>query len=121
MASENLSDDQSASVRFLLLLLGEVSVGAFLYFVFMFVTGTVQALIAFGFWVVGVCYDFEPPRTKSLATLLCAITGGLTALCSVALRIPRLRVTHEDVLFRLMLVGICLMGGLIFPDRRLDA
>src|SRR5580658_796372 len=109
MASERFSDDQPdqpAYVLFLLLLLAEIIAGVFLYVVFLFVPRTVEVLIVVASWAVAVVYRFEAPKSKSLASLLGAITGGLTALCAIALRIPRLRITHEDVLFRLTLVGI---------------
>ena len=120
MAFEDLPYRRSAYVRLLLLLLGEVIAGVFLYVVFMFVPTMVEVLIVVAALVVGLIYDFdyEPEKSISLVSLLCGITGLFTALCSIAWRIPRLKIAYDDVLFRLMLVGTCLLSALVFLERR---
>jgi hypothetical protein len=115
MASEGVNDARPAYARFLLLLLGEVVAGICIYAVFA-VMPAVQMPITFTAWAI-VAGDniLHPRKNRSLASLLCAITAAPTSFCGIEWRI-----THQDVWSRLMLTGLCLMGTLIFLDRRWD-
>jgi hypothetical protein len=116
IASEDSNDDRPAYVRFLILLLGEAIAGVFLYALFTFIPMAVQMVIVLaGFVIVQIDIIFYPRKNKSLASLLCGITGILALFCYVAWKI-----THEDFLTRLGLVGGCLMAALIILDRRAD-
>ena len=116
MASENLRGVRPAYARFLLLLLGEAVAGAILYAVFTFTPTAVQIVIALIGWVAIANDNMFPKRTRSIGSLLCGITAISAVSCCVAWRM-----THQDVWFRLMLTGACLMAALIFLDRRADA
>ena len=70
-------------------------------------------LISVACWVIVRIERWTFPKNKSLASLLCAVTGVAVLLCWLAWRI-----THEQVWSSLGLVGVCLMAGLIFLDRR---
>jgi hypothetical protein len=115
MASEGLSHARPAYARLLLLLLGEVVAGICIYTVFTFMPA-VQMPITFTAWAV-VAGDniLHPRKNRSLASLLSAITAVPTFFCGIEWRIG-----HQDVWSRLMLTGLCLMGTLIFLDRRWD-
>ena len=115
MTSEGLSDARPAYARFLLLLLGEVVAGICIYALFT-VMPAVQMPITVTAWVI-VAGDniLHPRKNRSLASLLSAITAVPTSFCGIEWRI-----SHEDVWSRLMLTGLCLMGSLIFLDRRSD-
>ena len=60
---------------------------------------------------------FDSRKAKSLGSLLGAITCFLTGVCAFAMHFTR---WHEDVMARLMFVGLCLGAGLILLDRRAD-
>jgi|SRR5580693_996271 hypothetical protein len=117
MSSESLNSGRPTYERFLLLLLGEVIAGFFLYGTFTFMPTAVQMVITFTSWVVIANDNISyPKKNKSLASLLC----GITALCAVCCFVAW-RVTHRDIWSRLILTGLCLMAALIFWDRRADA
>jgi hypothetical protein len=117
MASEDLSEGRPAYVRFLLLLLGEVIAGLFLYATLTFMPLLVQIVIALiGLVILQNDILFHPKKNRSLASLLCGITAIPAFSCYIAWR-----VTHGEVWERLILVGGSLMAALIFLDRRADA
>src|SRR5579885_1835344 len=60
---------------------------------------------------------FDSRKIKSLGSLLSAITFSLTGFCALAMHFTR---WHEDVMARLMFVGLCIGAGLILLDRRAD-
>jgi hypothetical protein len=108
-----------AYVRFLLLLLGEVIAGLFLYATFTFMPTAVQMVIALTSLMI-VRYDniFRPKKNKSLGSMLCGITAFLSFFCWVAWRITH---QNENFWIRLGLVGVCLTAALIILERRADA
>ena len=113
MASEGVNEARPAYARFLLLLLGEVVAGICIYAVFT-VMPAVQMPITFTAWAIVAGDNIPHPRkNRSLASLLCAITAAPTSFCGIEWRI-----THQDVWSRFMLTGLCLMGTLMFLDRR---
>ena len=95
--------------RLMLLVAVELIVGLFLYFMPM----AVLVIFAFVGLVIVQNDIFDPIRTKSLGSLLCAITAVPATFCFIAWRI-----TDQDVWLRFMLVGQSLMAALIFLDRR---
>jgi hypothetical protein len=99
--------------RFALLVVAEAVVGLFLYALFTFIPVELQVLISMACWVIVRIERWTFPKNKSLASLLCAVTGVAVFLCWLAWRI-----THEQVWSSLGFVGVCLMAGLIFLDRR---
>jgi hypothetical protein len=115
MSSGSLNSGRPTYERFLLLLLGEAVAGVFLYAVFTFMPTAVQMVITLISWAIIANDNIDPKKNKSLGSLLCGITAIPVVYCCVAWR-----VTHEDVWSRLMLTGGCLMGALIFFDRRAD-
>jgi hypothetical protein len=56
-------------------------------------------------------------KKKSLGSVLCGITCSLTGVCALAMHFTH---WHEDVMTRLIFVGLCLGAGLILLDRRAD-
>jgi drug/metabolite transporter (DMT)-like permease len=114
MPSKESDAGRPVYVRFLLLLVGEAIAGLALYAAFAFMPMAVQMVIVLtSFVIVQIDIIFYPKKNKSLASSLCGITAILLAASGVAWRI-----THEEVLSRLMLIGACLLAGLIFLDRR---
>jgi hypothetical protein len=99
--------------RFALLVVAEAVVGLFLYALFTFIPVELQVLISVACWVIVRIERWTFPKNKSLASLLCAVTGVAVFLCWLAWRI-----THEQVWSSSGFVGVCLMAGLIFLDRR---
>jgi hypothetical protein len=99
------------------LIVGWATAGVLLYVLFMFLPVEILAFIAIGAWAI-VRLDTVSRKNKSLASLLCWITCLLTAVCAVALRINHWR---DDVLERLIFVGVSLGAGLILLDRQADA
>lgn len=99
--------------RLVLLVFGETIAGVLLYLIFTFMPPSVEILIALASWVIVVNDNLTFPKNKSLCSLLCAITGTAIFSCAVVWRL-----THTETWSRLALVGICLLAGLIFLDRR---
>ena len=95
--------------RFALLVVAEAVVGLILYALFLFIPVELQILISVACWVIVRIDRWTFPKNKSLASLLCAVTGVAVFLCWLAWRIT---------LSSLGFVGVCLMAGLIFLDRR---
>jgi hypothetical protein len=116
VSPENLSDGQPIHARLALLIVGWVTVGALLYGLSTFLPGAILVTIALAAWVT-VKLDRVSRKNKSLASHLCAITCLLTGVCALAMHFTHWR---EDVLGRLVFVGLCLGAGLIFLDRRAD-
>ena len=119
MSSKNDRDDQSLYARLALLIVGWATAGALLYVLFAVLPGEVLVAIAVLAWAI-VRLDTVSRKNKSLASLLCWITCLLTAVCAVALRVTHWH-WHDDLLTRLIFVGVCLGAGLIVLDRRADA
>jgi len=101
--------------RFLQLAVGEIVVGALLYAIFVFST-PVAVIFGIASWIVVQIDIFDPKRTRSLGSRLCAITAILSTLCLIAWRI-----TSQDVWMLGMLVCCTLMAGLTVLDRWEDA
>jgi hypothetical protein len=116
---EKYSDGQSLYARLALLIVGWATAGVLLYALSTFLPGAVLVIIGTAAWAV-VKLDRVSRKNKSLASLLGAITCLLTGVCGVALWVTHEH-WHEDVLGRLIFVGICLGAGLILLDRRADA
>lgn len=118
MAFENPSDDQSIGrpvhLRTALLLIGWAIAGFLLYALSTFLPSVVMAAILFVAWAI---VRFDSRKTKSLGSVLCAITCSLTGVCAIAMHFTH---WHEDVMTRLIFVGLCLGAGLILLDRRAD-
>jgi hypothetical protein len=113
MASSIFDENQPAYARLLLMIFGETTVGLFLYALFAFIPVAAQMVIVVGSWAIVATENLTFPKNKSLGSLLSAITGTAGFSCGVAWKI-----THQEFWLRLMLVGICLLAGLIFLDRR---
>jgi MFS family permease len=116
MSSEKFSGGQAPCVRLALLIAGWAITGACLFAVSTLLPAVVLAVIVVAAYVV-VQLDRVSRKNKSLASLLCWITGVLTFASAVAMHFTG---WHEDVLGRLIFVGLCLMAGLIVLDRRAD-
>ena len=119
MSFENYSDGQSFYARLTLLIAGWATAGGLLYVLSTLLPPAVLATIAIAAWAV-VRLDRISRWNKSLASWLCAITCLLTCVCSLTLWVTH-RHWHDEVLVRLIFVGICLGAGLILLDRRADA
>jgi sterol desaturase/sphingolipid hydroxylase (fatty acid hydroxylase superfamily) len=115
VSSEEINEARPAYERFLLLLLGESIAGIFLYAVFTLMPTVVQIGVTLASWAILSNDRMFPKKTRSLGSLLSAITAVLFVSCGFVWR-----VTHKDVWSRLMLTGGCLLAGLIFLDRRAD-
>ena len=116
MSSENPIDDRPVYARLALLIAGWVAAGVFLYILATVLPMVALVMIATAAWAI-VKLDRVTRKNKSLASLLCAITVLLTGICGVALRVTH---RHDDILWRLIFVGLCLGAGLIWLDRRAD-
>jgi len=118
VAFENPSDDQSIGrsvyLRTALLLIGGAIAGFLLYALSTFLPSVVMAVILFVAWAI---VRFDSRKTKSLGSVLCAITCSLAGVCAIAMRFTH---WHEDDMTRLIFVGLCLGAGLILLDRRAD-
>ena len=118
MAFENSSDDQtidrSVYPRIALLIVGWAIAGVLLYVLSTILPIAVMGGIVFVAWAI---VRFDSRKTKSLGSLLCAITCSLTGVCALAMHFTH---WHEDVMARLIFVGLCLGVGLILLDRRAD-
>jgi hypothetical protein len=99
-----------------LLTVGWAITGLLLYALSTFLTSAVLAAIVLVAWVIVKLVPVSR-KNKSLASWLCVITGLLTGVCGLALRIAH---QHDRVLVRLIFVGMCLGAGLIVLDRRAD-
>jgi hypothetical protein len=118
VAFENSSDDQtidrSVYPRIALLIVGWAIAGVLLYVLSTILPIAVMGGIVFVAWAI---VRFDSRKTKSLGSLLCAITCSLTGVCALAMHFTH---WHEDVMARLIFVGLCLGVGLILLDRRAD-
>jgi hypothetical protein len=112
-APSNVPEHKMDWRRFTLLVVAEAVVGLFLYALFTFIPVALQVLITVASWVIVAIETWTFPKNKSLGSLLRAITSAAVFLCWLAWRI-----TYEQVWSRVELVGVCLMAGLIFLDRR---
>lgn len=118
MSFENDIERQPLYVRLALLIVGWATAGVLLYVLSTFLPAAVLATIGIAAWVV-VKLDRGSRSNESLASALCTTTCFLTCVCAVALRFTGYR-WHDDVLVRLIFVGVCLGAGLILLDRRAD-
>lgn len=98
--------------RFLQLAAAEIVLGAILYAIFVFTPAVVAAIFVVGSWIVAKMNLFDPKRTRSLGSRLCAITAIPSTLCLIVWRI-----TDQDSWMKLMLVCCTLMAGLTLLDR----
>lgn len=98
--------------RFLRLAAIEVLIGAVLYAVFIFTPTAVSLICGLASWIVIQIDIFDPKRTRSLGSLLCALTAIPSTFCLIAWRI-----TDQDIWMTRMLVCGTLMAGLIVLDR----
>ncbi len=118
MAFQNPSDDQSISrsvyLRTVLLIIGWAIAGFLLYALSTFLPIAVMGVILLVAWAIVI---FDSRKTKSLSSVLCLITCSLTGVCALAMHFTH---WHEDVMTRLIFVGLCLGAGLILLDRRAD-
>ena len=96
------------------LIVGWTIAGLLLYVLSTILPIAMMGLIVFVAWGI---VRFDSRKTKSLGSLLCAITCALTSVCALAMHFAR---WHEDVMARLIFVGLCLGAGLILLDRRAD-
>lgn len=119
MSFENDIECQPLYVRLALLIVGWATAGVLLYVLSTFLPAAVLATIGIAAWVV-VKLERGSRSNESLASALCTTTCFLTCVCAVALRFTGYR-WHDDVLVRLIFVGVCLGAGLILLDRRADA
>jgi len=118
MSSENSSGAESVYLRFVLLIAAWATTGAFLYLLFTFIPRAVQVTIAAVCWLIVAIDNFEPRKTKSLASYLCGFTGLIVYLCGAVGTV--FAHWHEEVCIRVIIVGVCLAAGLILLDRRAD-
>ena len=118
VAFENPSDDQSIGrsvyLRTALLLIGWAIAAFLLYALATFLPSVVMAVILLVAWAI---VRFDSRKIKSLGSVLCGITCSLTGVCALAMHFTH---WHEDVMTRLIFVGLCLGAGLILLDRRAD-
>jgi predicted PurR-regulated permease PerM len=118
VAFQNPSDDQSISrsvyLRTVLLIIGWAIAGFLLYALSTFLPIAVMGVILLVAWAIVI---FDSRKTKSLSSVLCLITCSLTGVCALAMHFTH---WHEDVMTRLIFVGLCLGAGLILLDRRAD-
>jgi len=117
VAFRNPSDDQpigrSVWLRAVLLIIGWAIAGLLLYVLSAFVIAVMPVIVLVAWAIV----RFDSRKTKSLGSVLCAITCSLTGVCALAMHFTH---WHEDVMTRLIFVGLCLGAGLILFDRRAD-
>jgi len=117
VAFRNPSDDQSIGrsvwLRAALLIIGWAIAGLLLYALSTSLRIVVMPVILVAWAIV----RFDSRKPKSLGSVLCAITCSLTGACALAMHFTH---WHEDVLTRLIFVGLCLGAGLILFDRRAD-
>jgi hypothetical protein len=99
--------------RLTLVFFCELVVGVCLYALFTFMPLGVQALIVFTSWIIVSIENLTFPKNRSIASILCAITGTVCLFCGIAWRI-----TGSEGWSRAGLVCGCLLAGLVFLDRR---
>ena len=116
MPSANFAGDQPVYLRLVLLIVGWATAGALLYALSTFLPTAVLAIIVVAAYAI-VKLDRVSRKNKSLASLLCVVTCVPTGVCALAMISTH---WHEDVLGRLVFVGLCLAAGLILLDRRAD-
>ncbi len=93
-----------------LLIAGWTIAGFLLYTLCRFLPTAVMGVIVLAAWAI---VRFNSRKIKSLGSMLGAITCSLTGLCALAMHFTH---RHEDVITRLMFVGLCLGAGLILLD-----
>jgi hypothetical protein len=98
---------------FALLAVAELAAGILLYVVFTLLPFFLQVIIVLVSWLVLLIEWGNFPKNRSLGSFLGAINGAAGLALLVAWRI-----THNEVLSRLLLVTACLTAALIFLDRR---
>jgi len=121
MSPQSPRDGLSAYTRFLLPVLGEVIAGGILYALFPFMPALVQVLVFLAAIVTAMSGRPKPNEVKSLASLLCAYTGvfvRICVICVIVLERSRPGITREDVEWRVVFVGVCLVAALRLLDRR---
>ena len=95
MAFENPSDYQSIGrsvyLRTVLLIIGWAIAGFLLYALSTFLPIAVMVIILLVAWTI---VRFDSRQTKSLGSVLCAITCSLTGACALAMHFTH---WHEDV------------------------
>ena len=91
----------------------ESVVGVCLYALFTLMPLSIQALIVLTSWIIIFIENLTFPKNRSVASILCAITGGICFSCGIAWRI-----TGSEVWSRAGLVCGCLLAGVVFLDRR---
>jgi hypothetical protein len=99
--------------KLVLLVVIEAAAGLLLCSLFMFVPLAVQILIAGASCVIVEFENMTFPKNRSLGSFLCGLTALASVCCAVAWR-----VTGQELWSRWMVVGVCLMAGLVFLDRR---
>jgi hypothetical protein len=121
MSLENPSDGLPAYTRFWLLVLGEAIAGVVLYALFPFMPAAVQVLVFLTATAIAVVGRPKRNEEKSLASLVSAYTGvfvRICVICVIVLERSRLMITREDVEWRVVFVGVCLVAALRLLDRR---
>jgi uncharacterized membrane protein len=124
MAPENPSDGLPASVRFLLLALGEVIAAVVLYELFPFVPLAMQVFVILAAIVIVKSGRSQPNEEKTLALLLCVCTGVLLLLVRFSIIFVKnlgssgSRAARNDLEFRVVFVGVCLVAALRLLDGR---
>lgn len=113
MDSDVFGERQPLYRRLLPMVAYEAIAGILLYAAFKVIPVGPQILIAVAGWAVVVNENLTFPKNKSVGSLLSAATGTAAFSCGVAWKI-----SNQEFWSRLMLVGICLLAGLIFLDRR---
>src|SRR5690348_9280651 len=93
-----------------LLIVGWTIVGFLLYTLCTFLPNAVMGVIVLVAWAI---VKFNSRKIKSLGSTLGAITCSLTGVCAFAMHLTQ---WHEDVITRLIFVGLCLGAGLILLD-----
>ena len=118
MAFEKPSDDhyvaQSTYLRLAGLIVAWAIAGLLLYAICTFLPNAVMAIVVLVAWAI---VRFDSRKIKSLTSVLSAITCSLTGVCALAMHFSH---WHEDVMTRLMFIGLCLGAGLILLDRLAD-
>ena len=96
----------------MLLIFGELVVGALLYLLFKSVPQAVQIVFLVACWAISFRFRSERSTNKSLVSRVFVITVGATFILAIVARL-----THGDAWFRLMTIGSCLATGLLLLDH----
>jgi hypothetical protein len=97
------------------------SPGWVLYALFPFMPAAVQVLVFLTATAIAVVGRPKRNEEKSLASLVSAYTGvfvRICVICVIVLERSRLMITREDVEWRVVFVGVCLVAALRLLDRR---